>query len=124
MLAVGVSSLANWRSASAAGPAAFLACVILIAFFFGGCFVLFAAQASRIYGWAHFPQIYPWIFLSYGLAALSGPTIGGWLFDSRKDYTPATFIAASVCAIGAVGFALLTRSRQTSAGAEAQEKTA
>jgi len=124
LLAIGVVSLAIWQPASGAGAAAFLAVTILIAFVFGGCFVLFAAQVSRIYGPEHLPTIYPFVFLSYGLAALTGPTIGGWLYDSQQDYALAAFIAAAVCGAGAGGFHLLMRNRPEPIQLQAQREVA
>jgi MFS transporter, OFA family, oxalate/formate antiporter len=124
MLLVGAAGLAIWPLASWISPIGFLAVILLIAFFFGGCFVLFAAQVSSFYGSAHLPLIYPWVFLAYGLAALAGPIIGGWLYDLLRNYRLATFIASTVCAAGGISFAFMSRSRQASAYAPVREKVA
>jgi OFA family oxalate/formate antiporter-like MFS transporter len=109
MLTIGMITLAAWPFAATAGPIAYLLLVLLIAFFFGGCFVLFATQVSHRYGADQLSLVYPWVFLAYGMAALIGPLIGGWLYDLSQEYRLATAIAALVCGVGAGGFALLTR---------------
>lgn len=111
MLAVGAVSLSVWSCTAGGSAGAFLILVVLIAFFFGGCFVLFATQVTQRYGAESFPLIYPWVFLAYGLAALVGPMIGGWLYDILHDYRPATFIAAGTCGAGAIVVALMMRVR-------------
>lgn len=124
MLMVGAVALMVWPFTASAGPVAFLAVILLIAFSFGGCYVLFAAQVSRFYGSANLPLIYPWVFLANGLAALAGPIIGGWLYDILQDYRLAMFIASAVCAAGGIGFTFMTRIRQVSVHAPTQEEVA
>jgi len=60
------------------GPA-FYPSVAVIAFAFGGCFVLFAARVVDLFGAWRFSEIYPFVFLGYGIAGLVGAPVGGWL---------------------------------------------
>lgn len=68
---------------------------------FGACFVLYAAQVARRYGAGLVGRVYPVVFLAYGVAALTGPTLGGWLFDRTGSYTPPLLLGAAVVWAGA-----------------------
>lgn len=57
--------------------AGFLLFTLLIAFAFGGFFVMFAAEVADTFGAERISDVYPLVFLGYGLAGLMGPTIGG-----------------------------------------------
>ncbi|HAL45802.1 MAG: hypothetical protein A2Y12_14370 [Planctomycetes bacterium GWF2_42_9] len=48
---------------------------------FGACFVVYAASIVKLYGTELFSALYPFCFVGYGLAGLTGPTIGGQLAD-------------------------------------------
>lgn len=61
------------------GLAAFHAATAVTAFAFGGCFVLFAALIADNFGAQRISDIYPLVFIGYGLAGLVAPTIGGWM---------------------------------------------
>jgi OFA family oxalate/formate antiporter-like MFS transporter len=50
---------------------------VLIAFAFGGFFVLFVAEVADAFGGEWISAIYPLVFLGYGLAGLIGPMVGG-----------------------------------------------
>ncbi len=108
MLLTGSAMLAMWPVTSAWG-AAYLVVTLCIAFYFGGCFVLFAAIVSDMYGDTNLPITYPWIFLAYGFSALVGPPVGGWLSDQTGAYQTAVGIAAVTCLLGAAGYELLMR---------------
>lgn len=62
-----------------ATPAGFYAATLLTAFAFGGCFVLFAARVADEFGSHRISEIYPFVFLGYGIAGLAGPPAGGWM---------------------------------------------
>lgn len=57
----------------------FYAATLLSAFAFGGCFVLFAARVADEFGADRISEIYPFVFLGYGIAGLAGPPAGGWM---------------------------------------------
>ncbi len=69
---------------------------IAIGLGFGACFVVYAAAVADIFGPAALPRLYPICFVGYGLAALSGPTIGGWIKDTHGSYMPAIALCATV----------------------------
>lgn len=54
---------------------------------FGGCFVVYASTIVEKFGVKMFPRLYPLCFLGYGLAALIGPTVGGWLADNSGSFS-------------------------------------
>lgn len=60
---------------------AFYIATAIIAFAFGGCFVLFAARVTDFFGTERISEIYPFVFLGYGIAGLAGGPAGGWLLD-------------------------------------------
>jgi OFA family oxalate/formate antiporter-like MFS transporter len=63
-----------------------LASTTLVGGAFGGCFVLYASAIVEKYGVEKFSKLYPICFLAYGLAALVGPPLGGWLADRTGSY--------------------------------------
>jgi OFA family oxalate/formate antiporter-like MFS transporter len=80
---------------------------------FGANFVLFATEVSHVYGIHNLGSVYPLVFLSYGLAAIVSPLIGGWFFDVTQTYQIAIPLSAMICAGGAVIYAfLMSRSRK------------
>jgi MFS transporter, OFA family, oxalate/formate antiporter len=74
--------------------AGYLAFVGVVGFTFGGCFVLYAAEVSRVYGVEGINCVYPLLFLLYGMSALAGPAAGGRVYDWTGGFGPA--VAGSV----------------------------
>ncbi len=60
-------------------PAGFYLATLITAFAFGGFFVLFAARVADEFGPGRLSEIYPFVFLGYGIAGLAGPPTGGWM---------------------------------------------
>jgi OFA family oxalate/formate antiporter-like MFS transporter len=103
LISLGVCALAP----SSATASLFAACAFLIAFGFGGCFVLVPAFVAARFGTWAVARVYPLVFLTYGLAALCGPPLGGWIFDRTGSFVGALAIAVGVSGLGAA--ALLWR---------------
>ncbi|MFH1476722.1 MAG: MFS transporter [Verrucomicrobiota bacterium] len=93
-LAIG-GMLAAWLS-----PAAFIAAGCLVGFGFGACFVLYAAHVAVAHGVEHMGRLYPFLFLSYGIAGIFGPFLGGLLHDWTGRYSTALALGALVAALG------------------------
>ena len=72
--------------------------VFLIGAGFSACFVVYASAIVEVFGIELFTRLYPLCFLSYGLAALLGPPLGGWIADSTGSY--ASGVWTSVILIG------------------------
>lgn len=87
----------------------FLLISLAIGLGFGANFVLYAREVSNIYGANNLGLIYPYIFLAYGLAGLTGPTIGGELFDLTQTYTLSIIVSAIICVSGIVAFCSLVK---------------
>ncbi|UJP64837.1 MFS transporter [Mongoliitalea daihaiensis] len=82
----------------------FLIVVLLIGFGFGGNFVLFAKETAHVYGIQNLGLIYPFVFLGKTLAGISGPLVGGFLYDlSASFYYPIMF-ASAISVIGSLLF--------------------
>lgn len=79
----------------------FLIAVIVTGLAYGGCFVLYAACVAEQFGADRFARVYPLVFLSYGIAGLIAPGVGGWLSDVSGNYKSATLICAIVA--GTIG---------------------
>ncbi len=60
---------------------AFYAATLMTAVAFGGCFVLFAARVADFFGADRISEIYPFVFLGYGIAGLTGAPAGGWMLE-------------------------------------------
>ncbi len=73
-----------------------LASVFLVGVGFGACFVVYASSVVELFGTRLFPQLYPVCFLGYGLAALVGPSTGGWIADTTGSYVPAVILSAAI----------------------------
>ena len=63
---------------------------------FGGCFVVYASTVVEKFSVRLFPRLYPLCFLAYGLAALTGPSLGGWLADRYGSYSSAVITSLGV----------------------------
>lgn len=99
-----------------AHTAAFLSVALLVGFGFGACFIIYAALLASRYGADEFPRLYPFVFLAYGAAGISGPTAGGWLFDRTGGYAPAIGVSVAVLFLGLIAVrALLRTARRASA---------
>ena len=108
LLAVALAGL--WLAASSA--VLFIAVSLLIGFGFGACFVIHAALVATRYGVDRVATVYPLIFLAYGIAGITGPAIGGGLYDWTGSYAPAMGASIAMVALGLVlSDHLLRRSR-------------
>lgn len=67
-------------------PALLLVSVVGIGFGFGSCFVIYASSVADLFGIHNVPKIYPFLFGSYGISALIGPSAGGILADYTSSY--------------------------------------
>jgi OFA family oxalate/formate antiporter-like MFS transporter len=86
----------------------------VVGFGFGSCFVLYAAEAAAVFGVSQVPRVYPKIFLAYGVAGISGPSFGGWLYDLSGAYVWPVIVAALVAGSG--GLVLLRPLRRGGPG--------
>ncbi len=80
----------------------FIGAASVAGFGFGACFVLYASETAAVFGVDNVPRIYPIIFLAYGVAGITGPLIGGWLYDVTGAYVWPVLTAAAVAAAGAI----------------------
>jgi MFS transporter, OFA family, oxalate/formate antiporter len=78
----------------------FVGASLVAGFGFGSCFVLYAAEAAAVFGVGRVPRVYPRIFLAYGFAGITGPLLGGWLYDVTGAYIWPVLTAALVAASG------------------------
>lgn len=79
----------------------FSAVSLLVGLGFGACFVLYAAQVAARYGAAAVAKVYPLVFLAYGVAGTTGPSVGGFLFDHTASYVIPILVAIAVLCVGA-----------------------
>ena len=87
----------------------FLIISLAIGLCFGANFVLYAKAVSHTYGAHNLGLIYPYIFLAYGLAGLTGPTTGGELFDITQTYTLSIIVSAVICVVGIIIYRYLAK---------------
>ncbi len=86
-------SLPHWVTMLAIG---------LLGFAFGANFVIYASATSLHFGTEYFSILYPLCFLSYGIAGMVGPFVGGWLADGSGAYNTALYLSISVLVIAAI----------------------
>jgi len=87
----------------AAGTSAtFLIFATLVGLAFGAAFVIYAALVAEGFGERLVGSVYPFVLLPYAVSGITGPTIGGWLYDLSGSYAPGIITASIVAAIGLV----------------------
>lgn len=87
----------------ARSAAPFILLSFAIGFGFGACFVVYAARVASRYGPVRVGGVYPLVFLAYGVAAVIGPPLGGWLYDTTSSYQPAIALSCGVVGLGLLG---------------------
>lgn len=70
-----------------------LAVTLMVGIAFGGCFVVYALSIVEYFGIDLFPRLYPICFLGYGMAGLTGPSLGGWIADITGSFNVAVLIS-------------------------------
>jgi len=60
--------------------------ILLIGFFFGANFVIYASAIERHFGQTLFSTLYPICFIAYGIAGFIAPGIGGYFFDLTGSF--------------------------------------
>lgn len=87
----------------------FVGASLVAGFGFGACFVVYAANVAAHFGPTQVARLYPKIFLSYGLAGIIGPSVGGLLYDFTGGYLWPILTAVLISTLGAVS----TRERKS-----------
>lgn len=67
---------------------------------FGGCFVLYFLRIVERFG-DLVGQLYPYVFLAYGISAVLGPALAGWTYDQTNNYTIAIYSLLCITLLGA-----------------------
>ena len=87
-----IDTLAPWR---------FIGASLVAGFGFGACFVVYAAEVAAYFGPSQVARLYPKIFLFYGLAGITGPLVGGYLYDVTGTYLWPIITAVTIATLGA-----------------------
>ncbi|HKL22965.1 MAG TPA: MFS transporter, partial [Tichowtungia sp.] len=88
---------------------AFYIATVMVAFAFGGCFVLYAARVADFFGTDRISDIYPFVFLGYGIAGLTGAPVGGWLLATSGSPLLPGLTVILIAAFGTVSIIRLNR---------------
>lgn len=67
--------------------------VMVIGFFFGANFVIYASAIARYFGQTLFSTLYPICFVAYGIAGFIAPSIGGYFIDTTGSFYTSLIIA-------------------------------
>jgi OFA family oxalate/formate antiporter-like MFS transporter len=94
----------------------FVSISALIGFGFGACFVIYAALVATRYSPERFACIYPLVFLAYGAAGITGPWVGGWLYDRTAGYNVSIALGIAVVVAGLSASAWLIRTAREPVG--------
>jgi OFA family oxalate/formate antiporter-like MFS transporter len=79
---------------------------------FGGCFVLYFLRIVERFG-DKAGQLYPYVFLAYGISAVLGPALGGSIYDITGTYRLAIYGLLFITLLGAIGvYYIEIRSRE------------
>ncbi len=87
----------------------FAALSLIIGLFYGANFVLYASEVSNIYGIYQLGIVYPILSLAYGISGITGPVVGGRVFDMTSQYCIPIVIAAVVCLTGLATYVLFMK---------------
>jgi OFA family oxalate/formate antiporter-like MFS transporter len=81
-------------------PALLYVGAVLIGFNFGGNFALFPTITADTFGAKNIAQLYPLVFLAYGVGGIGGPILGGHLGD-MGNFPMAFTICGILCLVAA-----------------------
>ncbi|MFC1676139.1 OFA family MFS transporter [Planctomycetota bacterium] len=87
-------------SKMAGNPALLYLGAVLIGFNFGGNFALFPTITADTFGAKNIAQLYPLVFLAYGVGGIGGPILGGKLGD-LGNFPLAFTICGVLCIVAA-----------------------
>ncbi len=82
----------------------YLILAFLIGFGFGGNFVLFAKETAQAFGVNNMGLIYPYVFLGYAIAGITGPISGGFLYDYFGSFSQAVILSSLTSLAGSLLF--------------------
>ncbi len=88
-------------------PALLYLGAVLIGFNFGGNFALFPTITADTFGAKNIAQLYPLVFLAYGVGGIGGPILGGRLGDMGNF--PLAFTICGVLCLAAAGITALVK---------------
>ncbi len=83
-------------------PFVFMFASGLLGFFFGANFVIYASTLSACFGMDAFPRLYPFCFLGYGIAGITGPWSGGVIAEQTSSYMVALLLSIVILAVATV----------------------
>jgi OFA family oxalate/formate antiporter-like MFS transporter len=96
-------------------PWLFLLATGLLGFGFGANFVVYASNLSACFGTDAFPRLYPYCFLGYGIAGLTGPPLGGLLAEHTGSYLAPLLVSITILLAGTALTTLYTKRTQHTA---------
>ena len=100
-----------------------LPAIPLIGMVFGSCFVIYASTIVEIFGHRKFAGLYPFCFLAYGFAALTGPALGGLIADQTGSFSYGIITGLVALAIHLLLFAVGFGRTETSAQPDSPEES-
>jgi MFS transporter, OFA family, oxalate/formate antiporter len=78
----------------------------------GGCISLYPSVAANWFGTTHLGAILGALYVSVGIAALAGGSVGGLLFDLSQRYT-VSIVFSALCALVSVALLVAAGARRT-----------
>jgi MFS transporter, OFA family, oxalate/formate antiporter len=96
--------------------ALFMALVLIIGFGFGANFVLFARDTIRKFGTENYEKVYPFIFLGYGFAGITGPLFGGRIYDATGSYVHSLAFSLALSFLASLIFVIVQKKFLDTAG--------
>ncbi|MHA1560688.1 MAG: L-lactate MFS transporter [Promethearchaeota archaeon] len=93
-------------------PATLFIGMAIIAFNYGANFTVFPMATAGIFGKKYLSSNYGWVFFSFGIGALFGPSLGGYFNDAGNQLT-AFIISGVSLAIGVVLIFLIKQPKKS-----------
>lgn len=76
--------------------------ILLIGFFFGANFVIYASAIARHFGQTLFVTLYPICFIAYGFAGFIAPGVGGFFFDLTGSFRISLMISVVIVVMAGI----------------------
>lgn len=76
--------------------------IVLIGFFFGANFVIYASSIARHFGQTLFSTLYPICFVAYGIAGFIAPGFGGYFDELTGSYRIALVVTIAIVVLAGI----------------------
>jgi len=114
-----VSALSMFILPNIAGVLLVYIMLFVVYYCYGTMLSVFPSTTADFFGTKNLGVNYGWIFTAWGVAGLTGPLLGGWMFNTYKNYNYAFYTAGVLSVISLVCMAAAKKPAPVAAPAKA-----